>query len=210
MHALFVHGMGRSALSGWPMLRLLRRAGIQTSSFSYFVSTRSFTDIQAGLTERIAQLAHQDEYFLIGHSLGGVLIRAAVTALPASTPLPHHMFLLGSPTKPARLAQVFSSNPMFRAMTRDCGSLLGSDRRMQGIGIPDVQTTGIAGTKGLAGWLSPFQGEQNDGIVSLSEVSAGWLTEQVPLPLIHSMLPASSSVARIILERMGCNTCAGR
>lgn len=206
MHALFVHGMGRSALSGWPMLRLLKKAGIQTSSFSYFVSTRSFSQIQSGLTQRIARISHQGEYVLIGHSLGGVLIRAALSTLPAGTPPPQHLFLLGSPTKPSRLAQVLSSNPLFRAMTRDCGHLLGSDQRMKGIGIPQVQTTGIAGIKGLQGWLNPFKGEQNDGIVSLSEVSAGWLTEQVTLPLIHSMLPSSKSVARIILERMGRTT----
>lgn len=188
------------------MLRLLRSAGIQTSNFSYFVSARSFSEIQAGLTQRIAQIAYQGEYVLIGHSLGGVLIRAAVTALPVGTPLPRHLFLLGSPTKPASLAQALSSNPLFRAMTRDCGQLLSSDQRMQGIGIPHVQTTGIVGIKGLPGWLGPFREEQNDGIVSPSEVSAGWLTEQVTLPLIHSVLPSSKSVARIILQRVGRHT----
>ncbi len=33
MQALFVHGMGRSPLSGLPLLVQLRRAGVLTSTF---------------------------------------------------------------------------------------------------------------------------------------------------------------------------------
>ena len=203
MHALLTHGMGRSPLSFWPLARHLRRAGIQTSTFGYAVSLQPFADIQARLAQRINQLAHQGDYILIGHSLGGVLIRAAVASLPANTPGPRHIFLLGSPTHPARLAQKLASNPVYRAITRDCGQLLGSAERMAGIAIPSCPVTGIAGTQGLSGRLSPFGKAPNDGIVSLSEVSAEWLTDQVTVPVMHSWLPASKQVAQVILERIG-------
>lgn len=203
MQALFVHGMGRSSFSGCLMLRHLRKAGIKTSSFGYFVSMQSFEEIQTALAKRIAELARQGQYILIGHSLGGVLIRAALDSLPVGTPLPHHIFLLGSPVIPARLAQLLSSNVIFRAVTRDCGHLLGSEERMQRIGIPQVPVIGIAGVKGFSKWLSPFGQEPNDGIVSLSEVTAEWLSGQVKLPIVHSLLPSSARVAHIILRQVG-------
>lgn len=206
MQALLTHGMGRSPLSFWPLARQLRRAGIQTSTFGYAVSLQAFADVQARLSQRITQLAHQGDYILIGHSLGGVLIRAAVASLPANTPGPRHIFLLGSPTRPSRLAQRLASNPLYRTITRDCGQLLGSAERMAGIGMPTCPVTGIAGTKGLSGRLSPFGQEPNDGIVSLSEVSADWLTDQVTVPVIHSWLPASDLVAQIILKRLAAQT----
>lgn len=202
MHALLTHGMGRSPLSFWPLSRTLRQAGIHTSTFGYAVSLEPFAHIQDRLAQRITQLAHQGDYILIGHSLGGVLIRAAVASLPANVPGPRHIFLLGSPTRPSRLAQRLTSNPLYCTITRDCGQLLGSAERMADIGIPTCPITGIAGTKGWSGRLSPFGKEPNDGIVSLSEVSADWLTDQVTVPVIHSWLPASDLVAQIILKRL--------
>ncbi|WP_265949935.1 esterase/lipase family protein [Dechloromonas sp. A34] len=82
MQALFVHGMGRSPLSGWPLLRQLQRAGLKTATFGYLVSVDDFSSITARLVSRIEQLAAGGDYILIGHSLGGVLLRAAVGALP--------------------------------------------------------------------------------------------------------------------------------
>ena len=40
MQVLFVHGMGRSPLSGWPMLLQLKRAGLKIGTFGYAVSMK--------------------------------------------------------------------------------------------------------------------------------------------------------------------------
>lgn len=198
---LFVHGMGRSPLSGWPMLRQLKAAGFEVGCFGYFTSVESFSCIAERLAQRIAEIAAQGEYILIGHSLGGVLIRAAVNSLPATVRSPAHVFLLGSPTRASRLAQRFGRNPVFRRLTGDCGALLGSEQRMSRLGPIGPPTTGIAGVKGVTWKRGPFAGELNDGVVSLSEVSAEWLVDQVKAPVVHTLLPASKQVAGIILER---------
>ena len=126
MQVLFVHGMGRSPLSAWPMLLHLKRAGLKTATFGYAVSLEDFHAIKKRLAAKILALAAQGDYVLIGHSLGGVLLRAALNTLPSGTRLPRHLFLLGSPQQPARLAQKLHKNPVYRAFTRDCGQLLGS------------------------------------------------------------------------------------
>ncbi len=205
MQALFVHGMGRSPLSGWRLLRHLRRAGLKTCSFGYSVSLEDFAAIERRLVGRIARLAQRGDYVLIGHSLGGVLLRAAINRLPAATRRPRHLFLLGSPLKPALLAQRLAGNPLYRLLTRDCGQLLGSPARMAEIGPVSMPTTGIAGVRGLPPARSPFRGEANDGVVSLAEVSADWLSDQVQVPIVHSFLPSSRRVATIILQRLARN-----
>lgn len=203
MHVLFVHGMGRTALSGWPMLRQLNKAGHTTSSHGYSVSLQSFSAIQSGLLERIKALAGQ-EYVLIGHSLGGVLIRAALASLPEGIDPPRHVFLLGSPVQPSRLARwLYPNNLLFRLITRDCGHLLGSDARMAAILIPRLPLTSIIGVQGMSGRLSPFGSEPNDGVVALSEVSSDQIADQVLLPVVHTLLPSSAAVARVILQRLG-------
>ena len=202
MRVLFVHGMGRSPASGWWMLRQLRRAGLGTASFAYSVSRESFATVTDRLVDRLKTLPEGEELVLIGHSLGGVLLRQALCTLGKDGPRAGHLFLLGSPIQTARLALRLGGNPLFRFATRDCGQLLASPERMAAIGIPDVPTTAIVGTRGLLNRRGPFGTETNDGIVSLSEVSAGWLEDRVFVPVVHTLLPSSGRVAEVILERV--------
>ena len=199
MQVLFVHGMGRSPLSGWPMLHRLRAAGLQTHTFAYAVSWQNFSSIRQRLILRLQEMAAAGDYLVIGHSLGGVLLRAALNELPPETRLPQHVFLLGSPIQPARWAQLLGKNALFRVITRDCGQLLGSEQRMGEIGGVSLPVTAIVGDKGLPDWCSPFAGAPNDMVVSLAEVSADWLTDYVHVPVTHSFLPSSRRVAGVIL-----------
>ena len=142
---LFVHGMGRSPLSGWLLMRQLRHAGFGTSSFGYWVSRESFVQITDRLAARIDGLLAQHDLVLVGHSLGGVMLRHALGRLGASARRARHLFLLGSPVVPSKMALGLRRNPVFRFATRDCGQLLGSPERMSAIPVPAVPTTGIAG-----------------------------------------------------------------
>ncbi len=201
MHALFIHGMGRSPLSALPLLSRLKTGGLVTSTFGYATVFHDFPAISRRLATRISELAARGDYVLIGHSLGGVLLRSALSSLPGDTRQPSHVFLLGSPVLPSRLAQKMGSNRVFRAVTKDCGQLLGSDDRMASIATV-ARTTSIIGTKGLIGRLSPFGNEPNDGVVAVSETRASWITDEVQVPIVHTLLPSSLAVADIILQKL--------
>lgn len=203
MLVLFVHGMGRSPASGWLLLRALRRSGFRTATFGYSVSRESFAQIAARLASTLQALPEQEELVLIGHSLGGVLLRHVLGLLDASAKQVRHLFLLGSPVAASKMAVRFAGNPLFRAITRDCGRLLGSAERMAAIASAAVPATGIAGTRGIVGLRGPFGVEPNDGIVSVSEVSAAWLQDQVLVPVMHTLLPSDRRVAAVILQRLG-------
>jgi hypothetical protein len=202
MQALFVHGMGRSPLSGWPLLRQLKRGGLSPTTFGYSTALENFEGIQRRLVSRIADIATDGDYVVIGHSLGGVLLRAAVRSLPPAIRRPHHLFILGSPIRSPRLARTLSSNLIYRAMTGDCGQLLGSGSRMAEIGPVAVPTTAIVGIRRLPWTRDPFAGELNDGVVSLSEVSAEWLSDLIQVHAVHTLLPSSRRVGEIILKKV--------
>lgn len=202
MQALFIHGMGRSPLSGWPLLRQLQRAGLKTTSFGYLVSVDDFSSITTHLVSRIEQLAARGDYILIGHSLGGVLLRAAVGALPPGVRQPQHVFLLGSPMRPARLAQRLKGSLLYRLATRDCGQLLGSAERMQQIAPLAAPSTVVIGIRGFRGNHGPFGHEDNDGVVAASEVAADRIADEVRVPVVHTLLPSSRLVTVVILNRL--------
>jgi pimeloyl-ACP methyl ester carboxylesterase len=202
MQALFIHGMGRTPLSGWRLLRTLRAQGIDTSTFGYATALQNFSQIANRLSSQIVRLADEGEYILIGHSLGGVLLRSALASLPAGTRAPTRVFLLGSPTQPARLAKMLSRNPIFRVATGDCGQMLASDVLMQAVPPIATPTIGVFGNRGMPVTALAFRGDPNDGVVSVSETRAPWITEDLIVPIVHTFLPTSQRVAAIILARM--------
>jgi len=207
MQALFVHGLGRTPLSGLPLMARLRRGGVRPLAFGYGAAWEDVAAIRARLVRRLVALAQsggalEQGYVVIGHSLGGVLLRDALAALPAGVARPRHVFLLGSPQTASRLARALRDRWVFRAWTRDCGRLLGSAQRMATIGALAEPTTSIVGTRSLPLLRRWFGGEANDGVVAASEVGAPWITDEVRVPLSHTWLPSSRQVSELILRRL--------
>lgn len=202
MQALFVHGMGRSPLSGWPLLWRLQGRGVATHTFAYAAAFEDFTRIERRLATTIASVASRGEYVLIGHSLGGVLVRAALHSLDRHCKLPVRVFLLGSPISTARIAASLSGNGAYRLLTGDCGQLLGSSERMGAIPPLTIPTTAVIGTLGWPAGRGPFGHETNDGLVSATEADADWIEDRVEVPVLHSLLPSSGRVAAAILARI--------
>ena len=208
MNVLFVHGMARSSLVWLPTMARFKTQGLYCASFGYNVTFQDFSSIVRRLVKKLVQFSARGDYVVIGHSLGGVLLRAALAELPTATPLPTTLFLLGSPVFASRLATRLRGNVLFRAITRESGRVLGSSERMLSIPAPPVPTVAIIGTRGLHGRLSPFAQEANDGVVALSEVSADWLDETLHVPVMHTLLPSSQLVSRLMLQRIQANDIA--
>lgn len=199
---MFVHGMGRTSRSGRRLLQTLARSGMRTSTFGYMVSLETFSTIVNRLQDRIRNFADRGDYILVGHSLGGVLLRAALQGhRPARPPL--RLFLLGSPFLPSRIARGLGKNPVYRILTRDCGQLLGSSERMAKIEPMPVPITNIAGTRQLGLTARVFKGVPNDGVVAVEEVTHDTVTDCVYLDERHTWLPANRHVAAIVLDRIG-------
>lgn len=200
MIVLFVHGMGRTPFSAWRLLRRLRRAGLKTTTFGYSVVFKNFDALVVRLRTRLLLVAATGDYIVIGHSLGGVLLRTALNSLPPGSALPRRVCLLGSPVLPSRIATRLKNNGLFRVLAGDCGQLLGSSDRMNVVGPLTVPTMGIVGIRGLSGRYTPFGDEANDGLVSVSEAAASWLSSCVHVPVFHTLLPSSTLVANLIVQ----------
>ena len=177
------------------------KAGISTSRFDYFVSLRSFEQIRERLQDRIDQLASRGDYILIGHSLGGVLIRAALQARRPKR-MPSHIFLLGSPFRASRVARRLGRNFLFRMLTQDCGQLLGSLDRMSAISTVPVPTTIVIGTRENFLTRKLFNGIPNDGVVAVDEADHQSVKDLIIVDVLHTWLPSSRKVSNIILDRV--------
>jgi hypothetical protein len=73
---------------------------------------------------------------------------------------------------------------------------------MSAIGFPAVPVTPIVGVKGWSLVAGLLPRETHDGVVTLSEVTAPWLTDVVQVPVPHMLLPSDARVTGVILQRL--------
>jgi len=191
MRAILVHGMGRSPLSQLLLAKRLRASGIDVGLFGYSTFVPFNTSLNR-LVKRVAKLGDEQPFILVGHSLGCVLIRAA---LPRLGRQPAGCFLLAPPNSVPRAARFFSSNPLYRFYTGDSGQLLLDDAFMAALPIPDGIVRVYAGTAGYRGKWSPFHDEANDGVLSVSETMLSGANEPILVPALHTFIMNSEAVA---------------
>jgi alpha-beta hydrolase superfamily lysophospholipase len=98
--------MGRTPLSLFRLARHLRRAGHRPRVVGYIAAVERFPAIRDRVRRRLEHAARSGQpYAAIGHSLGGLFLRAALDAWPAALPLPRHVIMLGTPNRLPRLAR---------------------------------------------------------------------------------------------------------
>lgn len=200
MRALLVHGMGRTPVSMMTLAFSLRRAGIETSQFGYSAALESVDRIIGRLRQRLEREV-DGEYVVIGHSLGGLLLRLTIANLAPEAPRPRRVVMIGTPNQSPRLARRFLGAFWFRAINGDAGRMLASPERMAAIPTPALCYTIIAGTSGPRGSWSPFGDEANDGLISVDEARMGGDEEFIELPILHPFMPYDRRVSRLVMER---------
>jgi pimeloyl-ACP methyl ester carboxylesterase len=199
MRVLLVHGLGRTPASLFLLAQTLRRAGHVPSNFSYFAFAESYEHIRGRLVQRLQALASEsnEPVALIGHSLGGLLLRHALSDVP-SLPV-HRLVMLGTPNRAPRRARRVEGWLPFRVFARSSGALLASAQRLADIPGPAVPYTIVAGTGGYR-WLSkPFGTEPHDGVVAVSETRINDADEPVLLDVSHTFMMNDRRLQRFVL-----------
>lgn len=187
MRVLLVHGLGRTPASLLLLHHALKRAGHSPSNFSYFAFAEPYEHIRERVAARLRSMRSDSEpVALVGHSLGGLLLRDALAEVPELNV--HRLIMLGTPNRSPRRAQRIEGWLPFRVFARSSGALLANPTAYDRIKTPRVPYTIIAGTGGYR-WLSkPFGGEPHDGVVAVDETRILDGDEPVLLNVAHTFM----------------------
>lgn len=196
MDVLLVHGLGRTSVS---MRRLggdLARAGHRPAYFSYYAWAQRYDAIAERLARRVDVLRRSGAPFaLIGHSLGGVLLRDALARGGGGAPA--HLILLGAPSRSPRMARRALKVAPIRWFVGSCGAVLAAPDTYERLPHPPCPCLLIAGTRGLPGSHTPFGGEPNDGVVAVTEVALDGLP-LATVPATHTFMMNHPETRRLI------------
>lgn len=203
---MLVHGMGRTPLSLHRLARYLRRSGYDAHVAGYVASVERFARIVQRIRDRVAVMGEGGQrYAVIGHSLGGLLLRAALAKLSASA-LPSQLIMMGTPHRPPRLAVRYRGLWPYRLINGECGQILAQPSFFDHLPPLAVPYTIIAGSSGWVGRGSPFMSEPNDGLVAVSETRVCRDDDPLVLPVRHTFMMNDSrvrAVIRKVLEGVG-------
>lgn len=205
MAIIFIHGLARTSLSLLGLEWRLRTKGHKTVHFGYAAFAESFDQIVERLWRCLQVLEKDRPYSAVTHSLGGVLLRAALGRGGLSHP--QQIVMLAPPNQRPRLALLAWNLFPFRWVTGQCGFNLTQSSFYAN--LPPLQSpyTIIAGTGGLRGPLSPFGNEPNDGIVALSETRLTTRDRLVQLPVEHTFMMHDPAVHRIVSRTLASSSC---
>jgi hypothetical protein len=200
MKILLIHGLSRTPLSLLGLEWYLQQTGWPTEQFSYMAVSETFDRIVQRLRVRLQSLASQGSYGIVAHSLGGLVVRAALGL--SSMECPQHIVMLGTPNQPPRLAPHAWQLPPFRWWTGQCGLNLTSSDFFASLPSIESTYTIVAGTGGPRGFWSPFGDELNDGIVALSETRLSPGDRIVQIPVMHTFMMNDSCVQKTVVQAL--------
>ena len=186
---ILLHGMGRWRRLMAPLEAALRRTGWATANVGYASLRSSFEDHVAAIS-LIARALHEDgarQVALVGHSLGGLIARAAMAHAAQEGWTPGRLVLLGSPARGAALADRLLRYRVYRALSGDCGLAVAPARAAR-VPMPDAEIGVIAGGTGGHGYNPLLQGD-NDLVVTVAETRLwGAEADFLRLPVTHAFL----------------------
>ena len=151
MDAILIHGLGRTPLALSLLAARLLKANIRPLLFGYSVTFESMDGCVQRLARFIRRRVGENEYIMIGHSMGTVLTR---TTVPHLTHKPVACFLLTPPTQACRAARHFAPKRWVKLLGGEMAQLLADQHFMESIPPLDVPTKIYAGTAGPRGRYS--------------------------------------------------------
>lgn len=199
--ALLIHGLWRTPLCMLGLGRRLRADGIAARQFAYVSVAESYERIVQRLASQLSRMGAAGPYAVVGYSLGGVLLRAALPRVDG--PQPVHLVMLGTPNRAPLLARRLAVYAPFSWAVGESGSKLAQDAFYRDLPVPRCPYTIIAGTRGPRGRLSPFDDAVNDGIVAVEETRIHEDDPVTELPVTHAFLPNATSAQEEVSRVLG-------
>jgi len=193
---LFVHGLWMNGLETWWLRHRVEAQGFGAHAISY--PSLHATPEQVAEQLALAIAALEPPVHLVGHSLGGLMLLKLFELRPDQPP--GRVVLLGSPvagSHAARSVASWSIGPSLIGQLALKEIVQGGPRRWdqpRDLGI-------IAGSTsaGLGRVVSNLP-EPNDGTVAVEETRLEGMTDHLVLPVTHTGMLASASVAEHVVR----------
>lgn len=193
---ILLHGIVRSSKSIYKVADQLRSEGFTAFPMEYPSTQISIEQAAEYLDSVIHKLEGIEEVSLVGHSLGGLVIRAWFAK--HSDPRIHRVVMLGTPNYGAEMADLCCRNILYRAVFGPAGRQLvtDGDGLIPRLPTPPCEFAVIAGARGNESGWNPLIPGDDDGTVTVASTQLAGASDFNTLPVLHHGLLGDREVCR--------------
>ena len=195
---VLAHGLGRSDWAMWRFAQRLEHANYKVCRLDYATIGVSVASVLDETTSQIdACLQNAPKVHFVGHSLGGLVIRAYLQnheeALEAVNV--GEVVLIGTPNKGSELADYYSDSWLMNLGGGISRALVTGSRSLgNNLDAIDFNIGVIAGTKPLGLTNDRFKGP-NDGLISVESTKLEGMSDFITIEVGHAQMRYSEEVA---------------
>ncbi len=188
---ILLHGILRSNKSMHVLAQALRDEGYTVFPFEYPSTQVSIPDAAESLDSVIQHLDGIEELHLVGHSMGGLVIRAYFAE--HHDPRIRRVVMLGTPNQGAELADRLQPVLLARVLSGPGGRQLVTEGFVKELPVPPVEFAVIAGARGNDSGWNPLIPGDDDGTVTVASTRLIGAADFATVPALHHGLTSLPS-----------------
>jgi triacylglycerol lipase len=187
---VLLHGLGRTRYSLWPVAREAMRRRYRVHNLGYPSRRASIEQLAESVGRRVRELAGDGTVDVVTHSMGGIVLRAAVAAeaLPAASV--RRVVMLAPPNHGSELADRLRDYRVYRLATGPAGQQIGTDEASvpRRLPAPPFEVGIIAGRRSTNPLFSRVLGAEGDGKVTVASAQLDGMRELVVVDRSHTFI----------------------
>jgi hypothetical protein len=189
-----------------PLQRALEASDYLVLNCGYRSRTADIATLARDVADRISQWQPEGKLDFVTHSLGGILVRAALAYGYLPRQRIRRVVMLGPPNAGSEVVDVIRSIPIvariYATLTGPAGAQLGTAASGLPAQLPpvDFELGVIAGNRSFNPIFSAMLGSENDGKVRVDRARVEGMRELLVVPHWHPLLVAAPSVLRQVVQ----------
>jgi len=188
-----------------PLQRVLEASDYLVLNLGYRSRSADIATLARDVADRVTRWEPASKLDFVTHSLGGILVRAAVAYGHLPRERIRRVVMLGPPNAGSEVVDAFRAIPVvasiYAALTGPAGAQLGTTSGLPAQLPPvDFELGVIAGNRSFNPIFSAILGAENDGKVRVDRTRVDGVREILIVPHWHPMLMSAPGVLRQIVH----------
>ena len=187
---VLLHGLGRTRWSLWPVAREAARRGYQVHNLGYPSRRARIEELAENVGERVLHVAGNGPVDVVTHSMGGIVLRAAVAGGSLPQEAVRRVVMLAPPNHGSELADRLRDFRVYRFATGPAGRQIGTneDSVPRRLPPPPFEVGIIAGRKSANPVFGRVLGAESDGKVTVGSTQLDGMRDRVVVDRAHTFI----------------------